>query len=451
MNTRITSRFTFRATILALLLFTLSSSAAPPTFIEVPWVIDSANPTNYTRTNLPAWWDGGTNFWNWSGGTNTAKGVAPWMAWQAVAENFRRANSNSIWFWDGSGMNLIISTNVGTFSVDRQGAFGNGHLYDNNDGTMVISGVPYRWPTNDAAGVLTNDGGGTLSWVASSTAIPTTAPPGMVLIPAGEFVLGDYFGDADITDASVVFADISAFFVDVNPVTWSQWESVYHWATNHGYDFSSTGSGKGASYPVGGVDWYDAVKWCNARSEQLGKTPVYYIDEELTVVFRSGQVDAYPNWTAKGYRLPTEAEWEKAARGGVTGQRFPWGNVINQNLANYHSSTNGWDYDLGPDGYNPAYTNGGTPYTSPVGSFAANGYGLHDVSGNAEQWCWDWYATPYDGGTNPHGATSGTYRIARGGGYAGLPPDCRMAIRTKYEPTYEAGSIGFRCAMPAVP
>ena len=131
------------------------------------------------------------------------------------------------------------------------------------------------------------------------------------------------------------------------------------------------------------------MKWCNARSQQAGKTPVYYTDAGFTQVYTNGQITVYANWEAVGYRLPTEAEWEKAARGGLSGQRFPWGNAISQNLANYKGNTSlSGGYDLGPNGYNSIGSTGGTsPATSPVGSFAPNGYGLYDMAGNVYEWC----------------------------------------------------------------
>ena len=178
--------------------------------------------------------------------------------------------------------------------------------------------------------------------------VTNPAPAGMVLIPAGSFTMGNSIGDSDIVDANPIDITVSAFYMDTNLVSYSQWQTVYNWAASNGYSFNYAGSAKAADHPVLTVDWYDVVKWCNARSQQTGVTPVYYTDAGLTQIYTNGEVPVHVNWATNGYRLPTEAEWEKAARGGLIGQRFPWGNTISETQANYYANTSAYSYDLGP-------------------------------------------------------------------------------------------------------
>ena len=250
---------------------------------------------------------------------------------------------------------------------------------------------------------------------------------------------------------------VSAFYMDKHDVTKALWHRVYQWAITHGYSFDNAGSGKGVDHPVQTVDWYDAVKWCNARSELEGRTPAYYTSAAQTTVHQTGYLilaSAWVKWYA-GYRLPTEAEWEKAARGGASGHRFPWSDAdtIDWSRANYIASPGSPSYDVNPtSGVNPAFSSGSLPHTSPVGSFAPNGYGFYDMAGNVYQWCWDRYDPNYYGsspGTDPKGTESDimTRRVTRGGcvqDASALPLRCagRWPEHGQLKPIL---ATGFRC------
>lgn len=291
------------------------------------------------------------------------------------------------------------------------------------------------------------------------------APAGMVFIPAGSFRMGNCMnpseGASDELPLHTVY--VNAFYMDKYEVTKALWDKVYNWAIRHGYSFDNPGSGKGNTHPVEAVNWYDCEKWCNARSELEGRVPAYYTSVAQTTVYRSGQAIVRNDWVKwnAGYRLPTEAEWEKAARGGSSGWRFPWGNSIGHSQANYYSDST-YSYDISPTrGYDPTYFDPcWFPATSPVGSFAPNGYGLYDMAGNVWERCWDFYG---DYGSaaqvDPRGPASGFFRVLRGGGWGSNAEECRTAFRLTSGTVFGSiwtgcghglsDSFGFRGILPA--
>jgi formylglycine-generating enzyme required for sulfatase activity len=287
------------------------------------------------------------------------------------------------------------------------------------------------------------------------------APLGMMLIPAGSFAMGNSTnaseGANDELPVHTVF--VSAFYMDRYEVTKALWDEVRAWGQNNGYTDLPIGShdgttnlSKGANHPVHLVSWYDAVKWCNARSEWDGLVPTYYTNDAQTVIYRTGSVNvtnAQVKWSGTGYRLPTEAEWEKAARGGLNGQRFPWGATITHAQANYFSSATNPE-DISPTrGYHPDFAVNGTPYTSPAGSFTPNAHGLYDMAGNVWEWCWDWIGASYysiSPSVDPLGPNSGTRRTIRGSSWYPYDAyDCRTSNRRSIEPISPTDFIGIRC------
>jgi len=276
------------------------------------------------------------------------------------------------------------------------------------------------------------------------------------LIPAGWFEMGDAFGEGWTDERPVHSVYVSAFYMGRYEVTKELWDEVRAWGLNHGYTdlLDSTGlwgAGNGPNYPVEALSWHEIVKWCNARSEKENRTPCYRVDG---AVHRTGWSDAVTcNWNADGYRLPTEAEWEKAARGGLGGKRFPWGNTISHTEANFWN-VGGESYQTGTTGPHPLwFNNTWVIYSSPLGSFAPNGYGLYDMAGNVWEWCWDlcddgnYYNTAPS--TNPRGPDVGQYgsgRVIRGGGWISDARGTRCAGRNGNWPDIASNGLGFRLA-----
>lgn len=282
-------------------------------------------------------------------------------------------------------------------------------------------------------------------------------PTNMVYVPPGAFDMGDTFQEGLSDEQPVHFVYVGAFYADKYEVTKDFWDEVYAWAGVNEYSFSNAGNGKATNHPVHTVSWYDCVKWANARSEREGLTPCYYTSSETTTIYRTGELEisnACVRWDADGYRLPTEAEWEKMARGGARGHRFSWADdTICFGRANYYSywcpETGPWyPYDIScTNGCHPDYGTGAQPYTSPPGRFSGNGYGIYNVDGNVAEWCWDWYEFNYYSNSPqaaPHGPDYGSNRVVRGGFWYETAGGCRTARRNRDLPAEAYNLIGFR-------
>jgi formylglycine-generating enzyme required for sulfatase activity len=252
--------------------------------------------------------------------------------------------------------------------------------------------------------------------IAGST---TTIPPNFVRIQGGTFFMGSPSNEPQrySVEGPQHQVTVNSFYMSRYEVTQREWYEVM--GTTAWRNFGPI-KGEGDNYPVYYVSWYDAIEYCNRRSEREGLTPAYTIDRNrsdqnnLVVIDRS--VNDTVRWlitwnrNANGYRLPTEAEWEYACRAGTV-TPFNTGNNITTSLANYAGN---YPYNM----------------TTAVGSFAPNPWGLYDMHGNVFEWCWDWYGDYSSGAqTNPQGAVSGSYRVMRGGSWLRPEQNIRSAYR----------------------
>ena len=375
-----------------------------------------------------------------------AQGAGAWRpaGWVYHQHPWAHDRATGDWYWFNPDTQWVVNMSNGQWARLPSSALATGWVFYNwayayaqhNGAWHWINEPDRQWVVNMRTATWSRFG----VWA---------VPAGMVLIPGGTHAGTNPLGAGEAHDPDYYPATyhltVEPFYMDPYEVTKKQWDDVYTWAIANGYTFQDDlyglqpGRGKAADHPVHSVNWYDCVKWCNARSQKEGRPAVYTVDG---AVYKTGQADNVVQTAAAGYRLPTSDEWEYAARGGAAGRRFPWGDSdeIQHGRANYKSDDSD-SYDTSETrGFHPAYETGIMPYTAPAGSFAANGYGLHDMAGNVTEWCFDW-----------HPSYVGSYRVCRGGDWAALAYLCRAGRRGIGHPDGSYSSVGFRSALtPAV-
>jgi formylglycine-generating enzyme required for sulfatase activity len=346
---------------------------------------------------------------------NAATGIStiPTLSW-SCSDPDGDALAYDVFLGTSNNPTITISTNQSATSINP---------------TQLAMSTTYYWKitAKDDKGVIAS--GPVWSFTTSSVSVPS----GMVAVIGGTFQMGSS-NTIDNGASPPHSVTLSSFYLDKYEITYEKWTDVRNWGLTHGYtDLGAGTNGSGATgsnYPVTNVNWYDVVKWCNARTEMDGLTPVYYTSNTLTTVYRNGFLDLATDavsWTANGYRLPTEAEWEYAARGG------------NQTHGYVYSGSN----TIGDVAWYA--TNSGSPHQ--VGLKQPNELDIYDMSGNDLEWCWDWYGAYWSGAQiDPKGSTSGTGRVCRGGNCFNDEVNSRIAYRGGTSPGFQFGLFsGFRC------
>jgi sulfatase modifying factor 1 len=283
---------------------------------------------------------------------------------------------------------------------------------------------------------------------------------GMVLISGGTFWMGSDGADVFPADGEgpVREVEVQAFFIDPVAVTNAKFAAfvkqtgyiteaeTYGWSFVFGQFVPAQDQGAIIDAAVPGAPWWFGVRGADWRHPEGPHSTIAARSSHPVVHVSWNDATAYAQWVGK--RLPTEAEWEKAARGGLERRRFPWGDEL---APHGQHRCNTWQgpfprVNTAEDGYLG---------TAPVKAYRPNGFGLHNMVGNTWEWCADWFDAVYHAATspatrvNPQGPAEGTGRVMKGGSYMCHDSYCnryRVAARTSNAPDSSAGHLGFRCA-----
>jgi formylglycine-generating enzyme required for sulfatase activity len=283
--------------------------------------------------------------------------------------------------------------------------------------------------------------------------------PEMVLLPGGQFLMGtdDREGYPADGEGPIRKIRLSPFWIDRTAVSNAQFAAFVEAtgyvteAESFGWAFVFSGLLPNDFPPTRGVaqaPWWRQVHGADWRHPEGAHSSIADRQDHPVVQISWNDVRAYCSWAGK--RLPTEAEWEYAARGGLEQQRYPWGDVL---TPGGRHQMNVWQGTFPRQNS----TEDGFLGTAPVESFSPNGFGLFNMTGNVWEWCADWFnPTFHINGPrrNPRGPKVGASRVMRGGSYLCHRSYCyryRVAARSASTPDSATGNLGFRCARDATP
>lgn len=247
----------------------------------------------------------------------------------------------------------------------------------------------------------------------------------MALIEGGTFTMGSPLNEAErYEDETQRQVTINSFYMAKTELTQEDYYSIMGRNPSENQD---------NNLPVENITWYDAIEYCNARSQKEGLTPCYTIKNSTVTWDKS----------ANGYRLPTEAEWEFACRAN-TKTPFSFGDYVEDSDANCY---NAYGYNNDASG---SWVNNYLGHTVSVDSYNPNSNGLYNIHGNVAEWVWDWYGAYSEGSvSNPTGPETGNFKIARGGGWNDMPKHIRSAYRSAFPADVHLYSIGMRLVRSA--